>query len=115
MNVELVLSVIALVATGAASWAAVRSEARQARKDVEALRKEMAGSMEAVREAIGAVRQLADEALRVSRKGHERVDAIEREQQRIDRSVARLDERWRMWRTTQRLRPTEDERVEDAG
>jgi uncharacterized protein YoxC len=105
---EFAVSVAVLVATGAASWASVRHKAEQARKDVENLRKEMANTLQSIRQAMDSVSRIAQEADRKSRVGHERIDELEDVTKSLDKSLTRLDTQWQLWaRTTQRLQPGE--------
>jgi len=107
-SLEAILTLVAVVATGVATFVSTRYEAKQARKDVGSMRDEMAGALDDIRSAIRATTDLANEALRTARKGHERVDAIESRQAQFDTALGRLDERLKMWlRTTQRLNPNE--------
>jgi len=105
---EFTLSATALVATGAASWASVRHQAKEARQDVQRLREEMASTLNSVRKATDATKDLALEALRSTKRSHERIDQVAQTTQDLEMSLTRLDERWQMWaRTTQRLKMDE--------
>lgn len=105
LTLQFILSVLALVATGAASWASVRQEAKQARKDVERLRSEMANMLDTTHRAIDAVNEVATESLRSTKRSHERIDAVMKAEAELEKSFARMDGQWQQWaRTTQRLR-----------
>lgn len=109
LDLDLLIKLGGLLVAFAMGWATLRAQAKRNEERADEQQRSLTSAVSTWRDESVANRQLAQEALRQAQAAHTRVDNVVLQQQALEVSHARLDERVSLsrMRSTARVRPEE--------